>query len=239
MNTGAAPPAHEQVAHRAEFVRAFIEHAGPRPDSERLTVRWPTLMTIAGLSLVLALVVGVFTGLIHSQNQAAGGSAAKVVYTAVDGWGCVATGDHGFEATGRTADWKTLSSGGWSSDGCHGTFGTMPVSGKADVDDPKQYGTWHFTPGANVRCDVSAFVPKAEPPESAPALTSTATYTILGGDDAVEGTFAVDQRSNPGTWVGGGSVATKDRLMSVRLTNRGSPPTDRVGITQLKVSCSA
>jgi hypothetical protein len=115
----------------------------------------------------------------------------------------------------------------------------MPASGKRDVEDPKQTASWHFTPGANLRCEVKAFVPRPPSSGSAPTLTSTATYTILSGDGTVDGTFSVDQRANPGTWARGGSVATHDKAMVVRLSNRGTPASDRVALTQVKVTCSA
>jgi hypothetical protein len=235
---GNAGSPHETVANRSEFVRAFVEHAGSRPLSERFTVRWPTLVTVAGLSAVVALVVGIFIGLIGNERKATKGKGV-IVYTAVAGWGCTATAGHGFEAVGRTADWGVLPNGGWGADQCHGSFGTIPVSGKRDVEDPKQMATWHFTPGANRRCDVRVFVPRPEPSDSAPNLTSTATYTVLSGDGSVDGTFTVDQRANPGSWARGGSISTHDKAMVVRLSNRGAPASDRVALTQVKVSCSA
>jgi hypothetical protein len=233
---GAGTP-HEMVANRAEFVRAFVEHAGLRPASERFTVRWPTLLTVSGLSLVAALVVGVFMGLVGDEREAAKGNTAS--YSAIAGWDCAAKGTAGFEASGRTSRWTSVAAGGWTADGCHGGFGTMPVSGKRDEEDAKQTATWHFTPGAGLRCDVRVFVPGPEAAGSTPELTSTATYTIVSGDGTVDGTFTVDQRANPGTWARGGSITTHDKELVVRLSNRGTPATDRVALTQAKVSCGA
>lgn len=67
------------IAQRSEFVRAFVEYAGDKPASERLTVRWPTLITVTALVAVGAVVVGIFWNLIDPLQPGEKGARKKAV----------------------------------------------------------------------------------------------------------------------------------------------------------------
>jgi hypothetical protein len=238
------------MALRSEFIHAFVEHAGPGPASERLTVRLPTLITVAALAAVGALVIGVFWNLIRPASATSatpiglGGAAptagAPTSYAAVAGWDCVAAGDHGFEAQGRTSAWQTVALGGWSRDGCHGTFETIPMTGNATADDPQQTAQWWFTPGSGVsHCSVGVYVPASDPAQDAGA--SAAHYSVLAGRGGTSyADFTVDQSANRGRWVSAGTFPVAGNGLAVQVTDRGVPAHagDRIAVAQLKVDCS-
>ena len=234
----------QAMALRGEFVQAFVEHVGPRPASERMAVRLPAVLIVAALTAVGAVVVGVFWHLISPTKPAAagpnGGAAQRITYRAVAGWDCVAGNDHGFDAQGRSASWRTLPSGGWREDGCHGTYESIPMSGQASVDDPAQYARWWFTPSSGT-CAVSVYVPDV-PRDSPEAAADAAHYTISTGQGGAPlAEFAVDQTKNRGQWFAAGAFPVKDKDFVVTVTNRGAPkkPGDRIAVTQVRVECSA
>ncbi|WP_432974625.1 hypothetical protein [Dactylosporangium sp. CA-233914] len=245
-------PQRQAMALRGDFVRAFVEHAGPRPASERMVVRWPTLITVTALTAAAAVVVGIFLKLWSSESagSAAGpGGAAPPppaaatqlsAYTAIAGWDCEGAADRGFEAHGRTPDWRTVAVGGWPQDGCHGTFETLPMTGQAGTDDPAQYGEWWFAPTSPVsRCQISVYVPSGGAPEDTAA--TAAHYVVLdgrGGGPSAE--FAVDQHVGRGRWVVAGEYKVSSAGLAVKLTNRGVPAHagDRIAMAQIKVDCS-
>ncbi len=240
-------PAHEArrqtMALRGEFVQAFVEHVGPRPASERMTVRLPALLIVVALTAAGAVVFGVFWQLIRPARAAAGpnpSAAPRSAYGAVTGWDCAAAGDHGFDTQGRTGGWRTLPSGGWREDGCRGTYVSMPMSGKATADDPGQYARWWFTPSSGI-CAVEVFVPDV-PGDSPDAAASAAHYTVSGGQGgAPYAEFVVDQTSNRGQWVTAGAFPVRDKSFVVTVTNRGVPrkPGDHIAVSQTRTECSA
>lgn len=237
------------MALRSEFVRAFVEHVGPRPASELMKVRLPALLTISALTAVVALVVGVFWHLIADEetgghagpSQMSGPSQtpSKVKYAAVAGWGCKGKADRGFEAHGRTAEWSTVASGGWRDDGCQGTYETLPMSGKQNTDDRGQYAEFRYAFCRCVKqCDVDVFVPEATGED---ALAGAAHYEVLGGAGSEPyAEFVVDQSVRRGEWISGGAFPAKDGKLVIRITNRGVPeePGARLAVTQVKVACS-
>ncbi|MGW0435125.1 hypothetical protein ACWDV4_21620 [Micromonospora sp. NPDC003197] len=237
------------IAQRSEFVRAFVEHAGDPPASERFTVRWPTLITVSALVCLAAFVVGVFWGLLRplpdaekeaARRVAAGpngspSAGAPTSWTAVAGWDCAAASDHGFDAQGRSAGWQTMPSGGWTGDGCHGTFATLPIPNK-DQDAASQSATWWFTPPPGMNsCQVSIHVPGAD---YRPA--QTVRYAMrAGGTGTPYAVFTVDQAANLGKWVNVGSypVHQNQIAISLDLASATGARDSRIVLAQIKVHC--
>jgi hypothetical protein len=233
----------QAMALRGEFVHAFVEHVGPRPASERMAVRLPAVIIVAALTAAGAVVVGLFWHLLQPTEAAAGSkadAAPRITYAAVAGWDCVGSNDHGFDAEGRSAGWLTQPSGGWREDGCHGTYESIPMSGKATIDDPTQYARWWFMPSSG-KCSTSVFIPGV-PNDSPEAAAGAAHYTVSTGQgDAPYAEFVVDQTKNRGQWVTAGTFPVKDKGFVVTITNRGAPrkPGDRIAVSQVRIECSA
>ena len=251
-----------ESAQRSEFVRAFVEHGGALPEGERLVARPHTVLLLAVAAAAGALIYGIFADLIHGDSSGTGLSTATAAttapvgrvtdnvanrangdYTAISGWDCVGTEDHGFVATGRTGDWLTVSRGGWTGDGCHGTFETMPMSGNASAEDTRQSLVWWFRPGDKMRrCRIEVYVPRAE--KGADIGATAAHYSVLSGRSGTSyGEFAVNQAVNAGRWVDAGTYPVNDDEIAVRLGNRGVPdktvPGARIAVPQLRASCGA
>jgi hypothetical protein len=241
------------MAQRGEFIRAFVEHAGDRPASERLTVKAPTLITVTAVTAATAIVIGVFWSMIKplpAEKKAAAKAPAATAsptdrYIAVAGWDCGTADDRGFDAQGRTSAWRTVAVGGWSQDGCHGTFETLPMTepGKGGIDHP-QAVLWWFSPGAAAKCQINVFVPRMEPGadgvEGAHA-PHAAHYSVLAGRSGTSyADFTVDQAANAGEWVSAGSFPVHNNGISVRLTGEGDAKEagSRLGVAQMKVDCA-
>lgn len=226
------------VVLRGEYVRAFVEHATPRPASELIAVRLPSLLTISALVAVGALVVGVFWSLISPRDEATAQEPSEIVYSAVAGWDCRGSTDRGFTAHGRTERWLTVPTGGWGEGGCHGTFETIPMSGRADREDPAQYAVFWFVPTAGRQCSINVYVPSGA---KADAAATEAHYEVLNGRDGeTYAQFVVDQSAHRGAWVAAGAFPVKEREIAVKITNRGVPKEagDRIAIAQLRLDCT-
>lgn len=232
-------PARRVLLQRAEFVTAFTEHAGAKPASERLKASFPMLLTTTALIAAAAIVVGIFWRLLKPPTQTSASGAASR-YTAVAGWDCTGTSDHGFAANGRTAQWLTVASGGWSQDGCRGTFETIPMTGNARTDDANQYAQWWFQPHGASQCQVSVYVPLGA--GAADTGATAAHYAVLagpGGSGYAE--FVVNQSQSPGQWVNAGTFPVRATELVVRITDRGEPAHagDRIAVSQLRVTCGS
>ncbi|GGK78716.1 hypothetical protein GCM10012284_10760 [Mangrovihabitans endophyticus] len=234
------------ITQRSEFVRAYVEHAGARAASERLTVRWPTLITVTALVSVGALVVGIFWSLIDPPETSAAPaatakpSAAPSSWTAVAGWDCATGADRGFSAQGRTGDWRTAPAGGWSQDGCHGTYETVPTASAGSTGSSGQSGTWWFAPPVGLdHCRISAFVPA---PSSTSRPVAQARYAVLAGSGAdAYATFGLDQRAGTGRWTEVGSFPVHEQKIAVRLDAAGNTGAagSRLAMAQMKVTCGS
>ncbi len=235
----AETPARRALRLRSEFVSAFVEHAGPVPASERRTVTLPTLITVTAVVSLITVVVGVFWSLVEPAEPENAAAASAPKYVAVAGWGCTEATDHGFEAHGRTAGWRTVASGGWASDGCRSTFETIPMSGKAGADLAGQYADWWFTPSAGSQCLIQVYVPKTGSPADT-AATAAHYEVIAGRTGEAFATFTIDQSRNGGRWVDAGSFPPHGSEFAVKLTDRGVPAKsgDRIAVSALRVTCA-
>jgi len=235
----AETPARRAVRRRSEFVAAFVEHAGPVPASERRTVSPPTLITVTAVVLLLTVIAGVFWGLIKGNSTSASASAPTAPsYSAFAGWGCTGATDHGFEAHGRTSQWRTVPQGGWSGNGCNSTFETIPMSGKANADIARQYVQWWFVPTTGNQCRVQVYVPKSTSPADTGA--TAAHFAVMAGRTGdTYADFTVDESGNTGRWVDGGSFPLHAGELAIRLTDRGVPRRkgDRIAVSAVRVTC--
>jgi hypothetical protein len=165
---------------------------------------------------------------------------APTAYTAVSGWDC-GTGDHGFEAFGRTADWVTVDTGGWTRDGCRGTFESLPMSGSATKEDPQQYALWWFTPGnAYNRCTISVYVPDSGDRNDAGSVS--AQFSVLTGPGGTPyASFVIDQLRHPGEWIDDGTYPINQGQVAVKLVDRGVPVRSgaRLAFAQVRATCTS
>ncbi|MEU5785989.1 hypothetical protein [Micromonospora lupini] len=241
---GSGPAA--AIGWRQEFVRAYVEHAGDRPASERLTVRWPTLVTVSALVCVGALVVGIFWSLVRPLPDKPPAQAAPpngvlapgapTTWSTVAGWDCVAAPDHGFEAAGRTAEWRTVGTGGWNGDNCHGTYATVPPPATKQTKAGAESVTWWFAPpkGMNT-CAVSVYVPEGD---YHPA--NRARYAMTPGRGGTPyANFTFDQKAHAGTWAPAGTFPVHQNKIAIALDLSGSAGVkgSRIALAQMKVAC--
>jgi hypothetical protein len=244
VGAGVTPgPAIAARQERRDFVKAFREHAWARPGSARRHARPQIVVMVAAGAAAVAVVVGVVLQLIHPVRLAKAvepvAAPAGAGYAAVTGWDCGFAADHGFLSGGRNAGWYTVASGGWTRDGCHGTFASLPMSGKADVDDSGQFAQWWFTPGSEVaRCAVAVYVPRGDHPTDAGA--TAAVYHVLSAQNGTPmAQFTVNQSTAAGQWVAAGEFPVVSGAIAIQLGNRGVPASGdaRLAIAQLRVTC--
>jgi translation initiation factor IF-2 len=181
-------------------------------------------------------------------STSAGGKATgpSPTFAAVNGFGCPTSGSAGLREVGRYTDgrvgWYTISSGGWTGDGCNGSFDTIDMSGDSQ-DDPTAYAEFWFSVGAATRtCEIAVYVPSSG---NAQDVAGHPTYYQVSDTEGgpVETTFAIDQLSNHGRWVNGPTVAATAGRLVIRLVNRGIDYTDagptfaHHAISQVRLVC--
>ncbi|WP_031069240.1 hypothetical protein [Streptomyces sp. NRRL WC-3742] len=105
-------------------------------------------------------------------------------------------------------------SGGWSSDGCNGTYVSMPMSGAANKDDTGNSVVWSFSNLGNVTsCAVAVYIPASGDAKNVGGNPSV--YTVSSG-----GSFNINQTAYRGSWVNAGTFPYQGGL-SVTLHSRG------------------
>jgi hypothetical protein len=231
------PPVLESPRHdRRDFIRAFHEHLWRRPDTDRPTVRPQTLVTVAALSALAALVTGVVLHLVRPRSDDAAATASvaasPATFTAMSGWDCDSTADHGFEVGGRTGAWRTVASGGWLGQGCRGSFESVPMLAKDQATGSGQYALWWFHPTASFsRCDLSIYLP-----DSPDVTASNVRYVVLagrGGTPIAE--LNIDQARSRGTWVSAGSYPSGSDGVALELQD--AVGSGRLAFAQVTLHC--
>jgi hypothetical protein len=232
-------------ADRRDAVRALVEHSWVDPEAPRTAPRPHWVLLAAALAAGGALGGGAVAQMMDPIPLAKAAPAPQAPtlasYTAVSGWDCPNTADHGFAMTGRTSAWYTVAGGGWAQDGCHGTFEAMPMTGVADKDDSSQYAVWWFTPGGAVAtCTVSVYRPVPDRPQDA-AATAAQYWVLAGRSGAPLAGFVLDQTAQPGSWTAVGTYPVNPDGIAVQLVDRGVPATaaSRLAVTQVRVQCGA
>ena len=177
---------------------------------------------------------------------APGAPPAPKTYSAVAGEGCTQTADYGYFRRGFASDWRLRSSGGLTTDGCHGAVVAVPMSGDASRDDNDNVIVWWFrtAPVTAGSCAISVYVPDTG--NDSDSAGQPAHYLVFRTDNASGGTageFDVDQTRNRGRWVDAGRFPTGGRL-SVRMVTRGidfgsGRNGAHLGVSALRASCTA
>jgi hypothetical protein len=237
------PTVEFPVARRREFVRAFVDQAWARPGTDRPLARVHVAVMVTTAVLVVAVLAGVVLQLIRPVRLAEPAPpppAVAATFTAVSGWDCATSADRGFDATGRTPAWYTVASGGWATDGCHGTFEAIPLSGEAHTYDQNQAAVWWFTPGQSMnRCELAIYNPDGEQPTDSAA--TEAQFTVLDGRSGQPfASFVVDQTRDRGAWKVLGTFPANQSGIAVRLINSGVPssPRARLAVAQVRATCT-
>jgi hypothetical protein len=170
--------------------------------------------------------------------------APAVPFSAVAGDGCPHSSTRGYQEIGRYTDgsrgWYSRSSGGWTGDGCDGSFDALPMSGSATRDDRTAYVVWWFKP-ANLRqgsCTLSVYIPTGR--EYQDVAGDPAYYNVVAGEgnyDRISG-FAIDQIANRGRWLTAGTFPLRDGQIAVQMVTRGQDPNgEHLAAAQVRASC--
>lgn len=153
----------------------------------------------------------------------AGGDSAA--YTAMAGPGCTdkSTGykEHGTYADGD-AGWTTHKSGGWTKDGCDGSFVSVPMAG--DKGDDGNYTLWTFATGPvkSGSCQVRVHVPKDDDVKHVGGHpTRYSVFASAAATGKALGDFTVDQTKKRGDWASGGTFQISDGHFAVKLHTQG------------------
>jgi hypothetical protein len=164
----------------------------------------------------------------------------------VTGWDCYGgAANYGFSAQGRTSAWFTVPRGGWTRDGCDGTFEAIPMTdGKASdgtsASEQDRIAEWWFTPRkAMTECAVMVFRPAPQQPQDS-AATAAQFYVLSGQGGTPLAGFVLDEAADPGSWAMVGTFPVSQEGIAVELTGGKTPATrgGRLAITQVKVRCS-
>jgi hypothetical protein len=239
-------PASLPMAYRQEFVHAFVEQAWTRPGHDRPVTRVHIALMVTMAVVVVVVVTGVILQMlapVKLSPAAVSGpmhTSSAPHYTAVAGWDCGTSPDRGFEATGRTPDWYTVARGGWSQDGCHGTFEAVPLSGDPVKPTDNTSSVWWFAPTpVMARCDVAVYLPSVTQPGDA-AATAAQYFVTAGHGGSVFASFVLDQTSRRGGWQPAGTYAVGQPGIGVELLNQGVAADGhaRLAITQVRVTCT-
>ena len=239
------PGTESQGQQRWDFVAAFVEHGWTRPGTERSAAKPHTLLVTATLAAVLALGAGVILQLIKPIELTAStpppetSASPTAGFSAVAGWDCPATATSGFEATGRQPSWRTVATGGWAEDGCHGTFVVIPVSASTGSEFDGPSAVWWFAPRAVTQCAISVYVPN-ENPLSYRAARSVQFSVLAGRGGQRFAQFVVDQGAKPGSWAEVGTYPTAAGGIAVLMASKGQPSAAdaMLAIAQVKITCS-
>ncbi|MFB7469104.1 hypothetical protein ACFCZ1_37400, partial [Streptomyces sp. NPDC056224] len=167
--------------------------------------------------------------------------ASVPVFSKLVGPGC---GSGGFSVSEQFKDgvkgWRYGTSG-WKSDGCDGDFLAMPMSGSSTKADSGIYAKWEFSTGAvkSGSCTVYTYIPSSG--DKTMVGGNPARYTVRGANGRL-GDFSIDQASNTGRWVKGGSFAISSPEITVSVDNRGidwgsGNENRHVAAAQMKVDC--
>ncbi|MEU8510588.1 hypothetical protein AB0C76_03215 [Kitasatospora sp. NPDC048722] len=107
-------------------------------------------------------------------------------------------------------------SGGWSGDGCNGSYTSVPMYGDASKDDPTASVVWTFNVGNVSSCALSVYVPASG--DVTKVGGHPTYYTVQSGGSGRS--FNVNQISSQGSWVDVGSFSYNGSL-AVTLHTRG------------------
>ncbi|MEV6316384.1 hypothetical protein [Streptomyces sp. NPDC051776] len=176
-------------------------------------------------------------------------SEKPATYTSWAGPGCPTPAGGGYRELNRFSDgidgWYTVSSGGYTGSGCDGSFTAMPMSGNSD--DGHNRAVWWWTPSEDSDvCTISVYVP--EGPNYRDVAGNPSYYEVFHDPNelyASDYTFSVDQISNRGRLVEGGTFPVQEGSIAVRLVGTGYNWDENGnnyhhhGAAQVKLTCHA
>ncbi|MFG3528137.1 hypothetical protein ACGF8B_15490 [Streptomyces sp. NPDC047917] len=166
------------------------------------------------------------------SGSAAGGTEQKaapqptVVYTGVTGHGCPTPSGGGFQQdhyfTDGSAGWYTRPSGGWTGNGCNGSYSSIPMSGDTSTDMQNRV-KWWWKPGTRARtCQISVFIPNSNT-NLYVGGHPTKYHVLVNANDrtTMYSSFSINQTAHRGQWVDAGTFAMKGATIGVKLLDRG------------------
>ncbi|MCX4868434.1 hypothetical protein OHU11_35965 [Streptomyces sp. NBC_00257] len=166
------------------------------------------------------------------SGSTAGGTAQKsapqstVVYSGVTGHGCPTPSGGGFQQdhyfTDGSAGWYTRSSGGWTGNGCNGSYSSIPMSGDTSTDMQNRV-KWWWKPGTRARtCQISVFIPNSNT-NLYVGGHPTKYHVLVNANDrtTMYSSFSINQVAHRGQWVDAGTFAMKGATIGVKLLDRG------------------
>ncbi|MEV5203831.1 hypothetical protein [Streptomyces sp. NPDC053720] len=166
------------------------------------------------------------------SGSAAGGTAQKaapqstVVYSGVTGHGCPTPSGGGFQQdhyfTDGSAGWYTRSSGGWTGNGCNGSYSSIPMSGDTSTDMQNRV-KWWWKPGTRARtCQISVFIPNSNT-NLYVGGHPTKYHVLVNANDrtTMYSSFSINQTAHRGQWADAGTFAMKGATIGVKLLDRG------------------
>ncbi|MFJ5725160.1 hypothetical protein [Streptomyces sp. NPDC093149] len=172
---------------------------------------------------------------------------STVVYTGVAGHGCPTPAGGGFQQDGYYSDgsngWNTRSSGGWTGNGCNGSYSAVPMSGDTDQDHDARV-KWWWNPGTKARtCQISVFIPNSGTILNVGGHPTTYHVLVNANDRTTKySSFRINQVAHRGQWVDAGTFAMKGATIGVKLLDRGDDWSDgwekaHHAAAQMKVTC--
>ncbi|MEE1743154.1 MULTISPECIES: hypothetical protein [unclassified Streptomyces] len=172
------------------------------------------------------------TGTGSTSTGTGGGTPAKttpqsnVVYTGLAGRGCPTPAGGGYQQdhffTDGSAGWYTPSSGGWTGNGCNGSYASIPMSGSTTTDMQNRV-KWWWKPGSRARtCQISVYVPNNGSVQYVGGHP-TKYHVLVNANDAssMYSSFTLNQTAHRGQWVDAGTFPMKGSTIGVKLLDRG------------------
>ncbi|MFE6667609.1 hypothetical protein ACFVFH_29145 [Streptomyces sp. NPDC057697] len=167
-----------------------------------------------------------------SAGGTSGGTPTKttpqsnVVYTGVAGRGCPTPAGGGYQQdhffTDGSAGWYTPSSGGWTGNGCNGSYASIPMSGSTTTDMQNRV-KWWWKPGTRARtCQISVYIPNNGSVQYVGGHP-TKYHVLVNANDAssMYSSFTLNQTAHRGQWVDAGTFPMKGSTIGVKLLDRG------------------
>ncbi|MFF9347591.1 hypothetical protein [Streptomyces sp. NPDC014734] len=153
-------------------------------------------------------------------------ATSTVVYTGITGRGCATPSGGGYQRDNFYTDgsngWYARSSGGWTGDGCNGSYDSVPMSGDTNTDMQSRV-KWWWNPGTKARtCQISVYIPNIGSTLYVGGHPTTYHVLVNANDRTTKyDSFTINQVNHRGQWVNAGTFAMKGSTIGVKLLDRG------------------
>ncbi|MFF4667265.1 right-handed parallel beta-helix repeat-containing protein [Streptomyces sp. NPDC001282] len=141
----------------------------------------------------------------------------------VSGHGNLYVGGGRLRAAGAGSNgWYARSSGGWTGDGCNGSYDSVPMSGDTSTDMQNRV-KWWWNPGTKARtCQISVYIPNSGNVLYVGGHPTTYHVLVNANDRTTKyDSFTINQVNHRGQWVNVGTFAMKGPTIGVKLLDRG------------------